>query len=153
MNLKKTAILVALLFGGSLFASAEQINLVVNLISGEKTVISVDSSLHAGFTDTDMLFKSNTVDISIPRADIKNFNFDNGAGISDTSTEFDVSFSADAIHFANLPQNSSIQVFSAAGITLLSDTASGEYLIQTSNLPKGVNLVKVNNLTYKVNIK
>jgi hypothetical protein len=100
-----------------------------------------------------MLFKSNTVDISIPRADIKNFNFDNGAGISDTSTEFDVSFSADAIHFANLPQNSSIQVFSAAGFTLLSDIASGEYLIQTSNLPKGVNLVKVNNLTYKVNIK
>lgn len=153
MNLKKTTLLVALLLGGSLFAGAKFSNIVVNLNSGGKTVVSIDSSLHAGFSETEMLFKSNTVDIAIARSEIKDFSFEKDAGVSSPTAELGVSFAADALSFSNLPQNSSIRIYNAAGIMFLSDTASGNYRISTSKLPKGVNLVKVNNLTYKVNIK
>jgi len=81
MNLKKTTLLVALLLGGSLFAGAKFSNIVVNLNSGNKTVISIDSSLHAGFSETEMLFKSNTVDIAIARSEIKDFSFEKDAGV------------------------------------------------------------------------
>lgn len=153
MKLKKIPLLVTLLLGGSLFAAAEYNSVVVNLNNGDKTVVIFEPSLHAGFSETDMLFKSETIDIAIPRADIKDFKFDEVSGITRTTSEIGVSFSADAIRFANLPLNSSVQVFSAAGVLLLTDAVSGEYQIPTSRLPKGVSLVKVNNLTYKVNIK
>jgi hypothetical protein len=153
MNLKTIVFLVTLTILGWLSANAEYKSLVVNLNSGEKTTVNFGFYLEASFSDSEMLFKSTDVDIAIPRADIKDFYFSEDLSVNKSTADFGISFSQEAISLSNLPNASRISIYTPAGVQLLSTSASGNYDIPTNKLSKGVNIIKINNLTYKVNIK
>jgi hypothetical protein len=153
MNLKTIVFLITLTIFGWLSAHAEYKSIIVNLNDGDETIVNIYYNLRATFSDTEMLFKSDAVDIAIPRADIKSFSFSEDSAVKNLSSDLHVSFSTEMISFTNLPSASRICIYSPAGTQLLSTSATGEYAIATEKLPKGINIVKVNNLTYKVNIK
>jgi beta-lactamase superfamily II metal-dependent hydrolase len=60
---------------------------------------------------------------------------------------------ASGINFYNLPENSTVQVYTTAGVQVFSATGNGELSVPGEKLTGGINLVRVNGTTYKVSFK
>lgn len=135
-------------------ANAEKNTIVVSLASGEKTQIYLYDDIVATFTPDGMVFKSQRVDVSIARNEIKSFDFIETSGVNDIATQdVKIEISAAGINIHNLPNNSIIQVYTVAGTEVFATQGNGDVAVPGDKLTNGIYIVRINNSTYKVNLK
>jgi hypothetical protein len=154
MIFKKAIIASALLTLTCIAANAEKNTIVVNLASGDNTQIYLDDDIVAKFTTDDMVFQSSRTNVSISRDEIKSFDFIETSGVTELETsDLKMEITASGINFYNLPENSTVQVYTTAGVQVFSATGNGELSVPGEKLTGGINLVRVNGTTYKVSFK
>ncbi len=150
-----TLFVSALMLGMSASATDGYRSITINLNNGRQTVVDMTDNLSASFTTENLVITGITADIEIPRTQLKSFTFGaESSGVSTISVEESKPLlSSDKISFNNLPNNTHIDVFNAAGQTLSSATVSGNYEINLSDLPKGVVFINVSGNSYKLILK
>lgn len=150
-----TLLVSALMLGMSASATDGYRSITINLNNGRQTVVDMTDNLSASFTTENLVISGITADLEIPRAQLKSFTFGTeSAGVNTISVEESKPLlSSDKISFNNLPNNTLIVVFNAAGQTLSSATVSGNYEINLSDQPKGVVFINVSGNSYKLILK
>lgn len=156
-HMKKVLTLLAsaLMLSMSATAADGYRSITITLNNGQHTVVDMTDNLSASFTTENLVVTGTTADLEIPRAQLKSFTFGTeSTGVSSISVEESQPLlGSDKISFNNLPDNTPVVVFNAAGQTLYSATVSGNYEISLSNLPKGVVIINVSGNSYKLILK
>lgn len=134
-------------------AAAAYQTLIVHLSDGSDVNVSLADDFKTTFTSDAMLISSAGTDVDVPRDNIVSFKFDKTGGITSAEGGDAVEFSDGKIVFRALPDGSSVRVYSVNGTLVMSENVSGEWTLSLSDLPSGVNIVAVNGVSYKVNVK
>lgn len=130
----------------------------ITMTDGTKQEIVLSETLTHTFTTTHMVVSDgNEVTVEIPRKQIKLINFTStgSTGIVDkfTNNETSVEYGHGYIFFSNLPSNTNIKVYSINGQLLLSKIVNKYYTLNFNTVPKGINIVNINGVSYKIAVK
>lgn len=133
--------------------SAGYHQLMVNLTGGDQVAISLSDDLKVTFTEETLEAHGEYADVSIPRANIVDFEHSEEVGVDAIGAETGVSRIGNSLTFNGLANNSEISVFNMGGVCVSSAQASGQYTLSLDGLTPGAYIVRVNNMTYKVTVK
>lgn len=126
----------------------------VSLNDGSKVEVELSEKLCAMFVDDDFVITGGDAEITVPKAKIESFSFAKEAGVGAVGTDSAAPrFEGGSLRFDSLPVNSVVTVSNLYGQILARTTASGSYSMALNTLSKGVILVNVNGLTYKIAVK
>lgn len=152
---RKLTILLSLLLTFSADASEPVKNLAVWTKDGTKVVYSLSENPKITFTETDLLITTNGVEITYSLENMARFVYEksDATGLTDLCTdETPFNFNGEYLLFPSLKANSIVSIYNLNGTLAFKKgvTTAGEYAFSLSNLGRGVYIVNVNGLTYKI---
>lgn len=152
--LKSAALACFLLFAGTAMASGYR-SVVVTLTDGTTNQITLTTSLKTTFLETLVIFTDGAKEFTFNRAQIESFHFDgkNGGAEIIGADESRPVVGNGEITFSNLPSGSSVALYDLQGRCLVSAGAEGTYRMELPSLAKGVYIVKVNRMSYKITVR
>lgn len=117
--------------------------------------IELTDGLRVSFDEESMLVTGGDKDVSLSRADISSFSFNESTSVSSLEDDgSNVAFDGDVMSFTGLAEGTSISVWTAAGVAVSSYTVSGsDFTLRLSTLAPGVYIVTVNETSYKILVK
>jgi hypothetical protein len=132
-----------------------QNTLVVKLKNGAETTFFLKDKPNVTFEGTDLKVVSNKETVTFALSDVLRFTYvkKDASGIDETVVDpTEVSYDGGVLVISQLKQGASVDIYSLDGKLLRQLTAhhSGTYRLNLSELPKGVYLVKADNVTYKI---
>lgn len=151
--LKSAALACLLLFAGTAMASGYR-SVVVTLTDGTTNQITLTTSLKTTFLKTLVIFTDGAKEVTFNRAQIESFHFDgsNGGAEMVGVEESRPVVGNGEITFGNLPVGSKVALYDLQGRCLVSAGAEGSYRMELPNLEKGIYIVKVNRMSYKITV-
>lgn len=152
---RNLTILLSLLLTFSANATEPVKNLAVWTKDGTKVVYSLSENPKITFTETDLLITTNGVEINYALKNMARFVYEksDATGITDLSTnEPSFKFNGEYLLFPALKANSTVSIHNLNGTLAFKKkvTTAGEYAVSLSNLGRGIYIVNVNGLTYKI---
>lgn len=152
----KKIIILLLAFASVLTVAAKPIiNLAVYAKDGLKVWYALDEKPKITFTDTDLIITTKGVEVSYPLKDMARLIYENKevTGIKKLHDD-KVLFTLDgeSIIFPCLKIKDIVSLYAINGTLIFKKNIStdGEYAFSLSDIAKGVYIVKVNSLTYKI---
>jgi len=151
----KKLILILFLFCFGLSIQAET-NLVVWKKDGSKVAFALNEKPQVTFSENSLMINSTTVSVSYELKDMAKFTYEDSEsqGIKNIENDKDSSFKFDGemLLFPSLKAGSKVAIHNLGGVLVFSRTieAAGDYSFPISHLDKGVYLVSVDGLTYKI---
>lgn len=132
-----------------------QNTLVVKLKNGAETAFFLKDQPNVTFEGTNLKIVSQKETVTFALSDVLRFTYvkKDPSGIDETVVDpTEVSFEGGVLVISQLKQGASVDIYSLDGKLLRQLTAhhSGTYRLNLSELPKGVYLVKADNVTYKI---
>lgn len=155
MNIFKI-IIVACALMASLTAMAGVNTLTIKNNDGTEQSVTISDRLIHTFTATHMLVgDGGKVSIEIPRGQIASMSYGNDgtSGMTAVGGGDDVRFGDGFMSFSALEAGSRVTVCTLDGKMVFDEQVVGEYTLDFANLPKGVNIVKINNNVYKIIVR
>ena len=155
--MKKIFLVIVLLMQVCLAVRAQEIR--THLVVWSKDGTQVDYALQEqpvlSFTDSDLLIRTALMEISYPLDQMAKFSYEtrDDMAVRDISTDETMfMLNEESLLFLNLKPNSHVGLYTISGQTIFSRTVSayGEYAFPLSQLTRGIYLVQVNGLTYKI---
>lgn len=144
---------LSLLTVGTLSATAANYkSLLIHLQDDTQVTVNLTEEFKATFTDTDLHIEGVAETKDVPREKIASFEFDNEISSVDAITADPVQQDG-YLAFCGLPAGTAVQVFRTDGVCLATYAAEGDWRLDLSTLPKGVCIVSVNGMSYKINVK
>lgn len=145
-----TAVTMLAAIGLGLSAQAYK-SVAVNLKDGGKVEINLTDDLSATFDEENLLVTAADREVEVPRNTIQSFTFSTVAGIDGTEADGVVPvLTGDNLAFGNLPEGSTVEVYTVAGVLLSKVAVAGEYTLPLETLPTGTVVVNVNGVAYKI---
>lgn len=152
--MKKLILFLFLLcFGLSLQAET---NLVVWKKDGNKVAFALTEKPTVTFSENSLMINTTTVSVSYDLEDMAKFTYEDpeSQGIRNIENDKDSSFKFDGemLLFPSLKAGSKVAIHNLGGVLVFSRTieAAGDYSFPLSHLDKGVYVVSVDGLTYKI---
>ena len=152
--MKKLILFLFLLcFGLSLQAET---NLVVWKKDGSKVAFALTEKPIVTFSETSLMINTTTVSVSYDLEDMAKFTYEDSAeeGIRNIENDKESSFKFDGemLLFPSLKARSKVAIHNLGGVLVFSRTieVAGDYSFPLSHLDKGVYVVSVDGLTYKI---
>ena len=136
--------------------SSDYNTVVVSLRDGTEVTIKMSKQLTLQFDDTNLNAKSETIDINIPKDKITNFThtyMQDTNGIDTPEVNDVISFENNGVRIDNLPANSIITLYTLTGQLVREVLAEGECFLAFQDFKKGIYILKINSISYKINIK
>lgn len=135
--------------------AAQVETLVVKLKNGSETAFFLKDKPQVKFEGTNLKVTSSAGDTTFALADVLQFTYDkrDTSGINETVTEpTGVIFKDDVLVVSQLKVNAVVSVYGLDGILVRQWKAphAGTFRLSLSELPSGLYLVKVDNITYKI---
>lgn len=155
MNIFKI-IIVACALMASLVAMAGVNTLTIKNNDGTEQSVTISDRLTHTFTATHMFVgDGGKVSIEIPRGQIASMSYGNDgtSGMTAVGGGDDVRFGDGFMSFSALEAGSRVTVCTLDGKMVFDEQVVGEYTLDFANLPKGVNIVKINNNVYKIIVR
>ena len=127
----------------------------VNLSDGSTVKIVMTESLEIQFDDENLVANSDGSEVTVPKTNIVNFRhtYDDGAAVENVLIDNGLTFENGILLFNDLPVDAVISVYDLSGKLLQRVNAEGNFTLSLDGLAKGIYIVNVNNVSYKVNIK
>lgn len=125
----------------------------VDLADGSKVEIELSEKLSLSFNDTHLLVKGSNADVEIPKEKIVTFSHNQSSGVADAAIEQSVDFDGRVMRFSGLADGSLITIHNLSGACMRSFTTDGDCQLSLEDLPAGVYIVAVNNVSYKISLK
>ena len=150
---KLLLILFLLSFGLSIQA---EINLYVWKKDGSKVAFALSEEPKVTFSENSLMINSTTVTVSYDLEDMAKFTYEDSEsqGIRNIENDKESSFKFDGemLLFPSLKVGSKVAIHNLGGVLVFSRTieAAGDYSFPLSHFDKGVYMVTVNGLTYKI---
>jgi hypothetical protein len=151
----KKLILFLFLLGFGLSLQAET-NLVVWKKDGSKVAFALTEKPKVTFNENSLMINTTTVSVSYDLADMAKFMYEDPGeeGIRNIENDKESSFKFDGemLLFPSLKAGSKVSIHNLGGVLVFSRTieAAGDYSFPISHLDKGVYVVSVDGLTYKI---
>ena len=152
--MKKLSLIFSLLcFGLSLQAET---NLVVWKKDGSKVAFALSEKPIVTFSENSLMINTTTVSVSYDLEDMAKFTYEdpNEEGIRNIENDKESSFKFDGemLLFPSLKAGSKVAIHNLGGVLVFSRTieAAGDYSFPLSHLDKGVYVVSVDGLTFKI---
>ena len=151
----KKGILIIFVLCLGLVAKAEM-QLVVWAKDGSKVAFALNEEPKVTFNENSLMINSNTVSVSYQLEDMAKFTYEDSEaqGIRNLENDKASSFKFDGemLLFPSLKTGSKVAIHNLGGVLVFSRTieAAGDYSFSLSHLDKGVYLVSVDGLTYKI---
>ena len=135
--------------------AAQVETLVVKLKNGSETAFFLKDKPQVKFEGTNLKVTSSAGDATFALADVLQFTYDkrDTSGINETVTEpTGVIFKDDVLVVSQLKVNAVVSVYGLDGMLVRQWKAphAGTFRLSLSELPSGLYLVKVDNITYKI---
>lgn len=148
-------LLIVMVLGVPFMSVADSYRSVaINLTDGTTVEVNLTDDLTASFDRENMFVTGADADITVPKTQIKSFVFNKEASLATVGADSTAPrIDGGNLVFDTLPANSELAFYDAAGRLLSSRRASGRYVVAFSELPKGVVLLNVNGVTYKIAVK
>lgn len=138
----------------SMSAADNYRSVAISLNDGSKVEIHLTDELSASFNEENLVVTGIDADVTVPKAKIKSFSFSTVSALEAVETgENAPRVEGGELVFDALPANSTVAVYNAAGQLVSSAKVAGKYSVSLAGIPKGVALVNVNGLTYKIVVK
>ena len=150
---KFSLILFLLCFGLTLKAET---NLVVWKKDGSKVAFALTEKPIVTFSETSLMINSTTVSVNYDLEDMAKFTYEDSEsqGIKNIENDKESSFKFDGemLLFPSLKAGSKVAIHNLGGVLVFARTieAAGDYSFPISHLDKGVYVVSVDGLTYKI---
>ena len=127
----------------------------VNLSDGSTVKIVMTENLEIQFDNENLVASSDGSEVTVPKANILNFKhtYDAEAAVEDVLNDNGLTFENGMLLFNGLPADAVISVYDLSGKLLRRVNAEGDFSLSLDSLEKGIYIVNVNNVSYKVNIK
>ena len=152
--MKKIFLLLFMLcFGLSLQAET---NLVVWKKDGSKVAFALTEKPKVTFSENSLMINSTTVSVSYDLEDMAKFTYEDSGeeGIKNIENDKESSFKFDGemLLFPSLKAGSKVAIHNLGGVLVFGRTieAAGDYSFPISHLDKGVYVVSVDGLTYRI---
>ena len=151
----KKGILIIFVLCLGLVAKAEM-QLVVWAKDGSKVAFALSEEPKVTFNENSLMINSNTVSVSYNLQDMAKFTYEDseGQGIKNLENDKSSSFKFDGemLLFPSLKMGSKVSIHNLGGVLVFTRTieAAGDYSFPISHLDKGVYVVSVDGLTYKI---
>ena len=141
---------VALMVGLTAFAAPNRVR--VNLTSGENLVISFSAQPEILFLADGIKVTSNATDaVTYEFDDVESIDFVETSAVDNVVHDVIGIFNYPAsIEFTNVPEGSTVKLFSLDGRLLYTAPATGSATIDKSGFPHGIYIVVVGNSSFKV---
>ena len=145
--------LLILCFGLSLRAET---SLVVWKKDGSKAAFALTEKPTVTFSENSLMINTSTVSVSYDLEDMAKFTYEDSAeeGIKNIENDKESSFKFDGemLLFLSLMAGSKVAIHNLGGVLVFSRTieVAGDYSFPISHLDKGVYVVSVDGLTYKI---
>lgn len=157
----KKIILLVLLSSISITVMADELKtqFVIWSKTGTQVAYALIEKPKVTFTDTEVIITTNGVEANYDLEEMARFTYENNdITVSITNLETNKSnykITDESLLFYALKANSNVSVYSHNGTLIFKRTIcqNGDYAFTVSNLEKGVYIIKVNELTYKIVIK
>ena len=147
---------MALSFAGLAYGQDEGYRKVwVTLSDGSSIEVELSETLETSFIEDQVVFADGNTQYSFPKNMVKSFKFDSQPlSISQTAyAEARPIINNGVIEFNLLPENSRVVLLGANGKIYFDTVATGHCTLALPELSKGVYVVNVNSMSYKVIIK
>ena len=150
---KFSLILFLLCFGLTLQAET---NLVVWKKDGSKVAFALTEKPIVTFSENSLMINSTTVSVNYDLEDMAKFTYEDSEsqGIKNIENDKESSFKFDGemLLFPSLKAGSKVAIHNLGGVLVFARTieAAGDYSFPISHLDKGVYVVSVDGLTYKI---
>lgn len=130
-------------------------SVVVSLSDGSNTRINLTGTLETAFDESQVIFTDGETQIRFDKALMESFTFDEASdGVSAITGENTTPVVGNGvIEFSGLPDGSRIRLYDLGGKCLLDEAASGNYKMEIPAQTRGVYIVNVNNMSYKITLK
>lgn len=138
---------------GTMFASAAYRSMSVDLTDGTAVAITLSDDINATFTTSDMIIAGGEQEITIERAKITGFTFSGEVSLDRITPDTTPAINGSEMRFDSLPDGSLIQIITSGGAIVNTIEASGSASVSLSDLPAGVYIVTVNNISYKIAVR
>ena len=151
----KKLILFLSLFCFGLSLQAET-NLVVWKKDCSKVAFALNEEPKVTFSEKSLMINSNTVTVSYDLEDMAKFTYEDsesqGIGNVENDKESSFKFDGEMLLFPSLKMGSKVSIHNLGGVLVFTRTieAAGDYSFPISHLDKGVYVVSVDGLTYKI---
>lgn len=142
-----------LCFGLSLHAET---NLVVWKKDGSKVAFALTEKPKVTFNENSLMINTTTVSVSYDLADMAKFTYEDPGeeGIRNIENDKESSFKFDGemLLFPSLKAGSKVSIHNLGGVLVFARTieVAGDYSFPISHLDKGVYVVSVDGLTYRI---
>jgi len=154
----KQKLLILMLFVASslgVCAADRLATLIVELKNGSTTAFFLKDRPQVKFSGTDLKVSSATGDVTFALADVKTFTYakKDPSGVDEQVLDpAGVAFENNVLVISQLKANAIACVYAMDGklVRQLRATRYGTYRLNLSELPSGLYLVKVENVTYKI---
>lgn len=152
----KKIIILLLAFASVLTVAAKPIiNLAVYAKDGLKVLYALEEKPKITFTDADLIITTKGVEVSYPLKDMARLTYENKEvteikNLYDDKTSF--TLNGESIIFPCLKTKDVVSLYATNGTLIFKKDIStdGEYAFSLSDVERGVYIVKVNSLTYKI---
>lgn len=147
--------LLGLVMVTSLWADEVENTLVVKTKNGAETAFILKDKPNVTFEGTDLKVVTEKETVTFALSDVLRFTYikKDPSGIDEKAVDpTEVGYKDGVLVISQLKQGASVDIYSLDGKLLRQLTAhrSGTYRLNLSELPKGVYLVKADNVTYKI---
>lgn len=150
--MKKLVLILALLFG--VFGAYAEDAFHIYTKSGDVVTMQFAHSPEITFQGSKMTVSTSTGanPVVIELDDIDAIHMRNQSGLEDAVAEgISIVTDSEGIHFCNVPQGANVMVATIEGRLVVSTTVdAGEYTLSTSDMAKGIYIIKINQFTTKV---
>ena len=130
--------------------AANYTTVCVNLTDGSQVKIMMAESLKLSFNEDELVATGIDSDVTVPKANIVNFTHLAESGVDGLESAPDYTIVNGVMEFNNLPSQSVVAVYDHSGRTMLREMAEGYYSLSLDRFSKGVYVVTVNNVSYKI---
>lgn len=142
----------------SLWAQNQPNILVVWGINGTSSVFAISEKPVVSFTDANLVIISNEVEVTYPLDNLSKitYDYDESMIVYDMQTDEKIfAIKGNILIFPSLKANSHVVIFSVNGKLFFQKTTTqiGTFSYDICNLPKGIYLICVNDLSYKILVK
>ena len=151
----KRKLLLAMLIGAfATMAKADNRVLKVLQTDGQVTTINLNDEPRTTYADGNLVITTSKTTITYPLEKVRRYTYETlTTGISmKPSLKTEMSQNGETLTFRGLKSGETIMLYNTAGQVLrrINSEKGGETTVSVANMPAGVYLVKVNDVTYKI---
>ena len=123
-------------------------------LDGSVTSISLTDNLKTEFKKNKVIFSDGDLLFEFYKSKVSTFTFSESVGVDNIAADgVQPVVEPGRMSITGLPEHSRVRVFTIGGKVVSDVWVSGDYILDINGLAKGVYLVNVNGMSYKVMVK